>query len=60
MYHVKLKLKGSNAPTLSMVIKFPTLMKIMTTKFPPPENEKVFNALGMFKWGRAGGAEASI
>ena len=55
MYHVKLKLKGSNAPTLSMVIKFPTLMKIMTIKFPPPENEKVFNALGMFKWGRAGG-----
>ena len=49
MYHVKLKLKGSNAPTLSMVIKFPTLMKIMTIKFPPPENEKVFNALGMFK-----------
>ena len=55
MYHVKLKLKGSNAPTLSMVIKFPTLMKIMTIKFPPPENKKVFNALGMFKWGRAGG-----
>lgn len=40
---------------LTMVTKFPTPMKIMTIKFPPPQNEKVLNALGMPKWGRAGG-----
>ena len=30
-------------------------MKIMIIKFTPPQNEKVFNALGMPKRGRAGG-----
>ena len=40
---------------LTMVTKFPTPMKIMTIKFPPPQNEKVLNALGMPKRGRAGG-----
>ena len=40
---------------LTMVTKFPTPMKIMTIKFPPPQNEKVLNAMGMPKRGRAGG-----
>ena len=55
MYHVKLKLRFKCPNPLSMVIKFPTPMKIMIIKFPPPQNEKVFNALGMPKRGRAGG-----
>ena len=40
---------------LTMVTKFPTPMKIMIIEFRPPQNEKVLNALGMPKWGRAGG-----
>ena len=54
----EIKAKVQVPQPLTMVTKFPTLMKIMTIKFPPPQNEKVLNALGMPKWGRAGGCRS--